>query len=159
MDIRSKLKFLIPQGTWLWRTIILLGFIYFDFQVTVLLCTNPYAEGNLLARSFMQIYGIIQGLAIFDLLMAIPIYIILVFDSYLIRYTGPYSTFAELFVDVALGWVVAGAHFNGALSWIWEAPHLTRQTIGLGLYLSIAFPAFYLRQKFDFPQLIREQNT
>ncbi|MBS7615278.1 hypothetical protein KEJ18_06080 [Candidatus Bathyarchaeota archaeon] len=156
MDSRSILKFLVPQGTWLWRTIILLGFIFLDFLVTVLLCTNPYAEGNLLARSFMQIYGIVQGLAIFDLLMTIPIYFILVFDSYLIRYTGPYSTFAELFVDVALGWVVAGAHFNGALSWLWEAPHLTRQMIGLGLYLSIVFPAFYFRSKLDFPRFIRE---
>jgi len=152
MGSASALRFLFPKGAWLWRTVLLFSFILFDFLVTVMLCETPYAEANLLARSFMQTYGTVTGLVIFNLLFSIPIYVILVLDSHLIRYTGQYSMIAELFVDIALGWLIAGAHFNGAMSWLWDAPQLIRQTLGFGFYLIIAFPTFYLRLK---PALLR----
>jgi len=143
MDFPSIMRYLIPRGVWLKRTFLLLGFIFLDFLVTSLLCRTPYAEANPYARSFMQTYGIVPGLALFDFLLAIPIYAILVVDSHLIRYTQRYRTKTEIIIDIALGWLIAGAHFNGAMSWLWDAPHLIRQTIGFTIYLAIAIPSFY----------------
>ena len=155
----SVLRFLFPKGEWVWRTVLLFGFIFLDLLVTVMLCETPYAEANLLARSFMQTYGIAAGLVIFDLLFSVPIYAILVLDSHLIRYTGQYSLIAELFVDITLGWLIAGTHFNGALSWLWDAPHLIRQTLGFGFYIAVAFPMFYLRPKPVLPRSLPEPNV
>jgi len=143
MDFSSLIRHLIPRGIWLKRTFLLLGFIFLDFLVTVLLCRTPYAEANPYARSFMQTYGIVQGLALFDFLLAIPIYAVLVVDSHLIKYTQHYRTKTEIVIDGALGWLIAGAHFNGAMSWLWDAPHLVRQTIGFAIYLAVAIPSFY----------------
>jgi len=143
MDFPSIIRHLIPRGVWLKRTFLLLGFIFLDFLVTALLCRTPYAEANPYARSFMQTYGIVPGLALFDFLLAMPIYAILVVDSHLIKYTQQYRTKTEIIIDVALGWLIAGAHFNGAMSWLWDAPHLIQQTIGFAIYLAIAIPSFY----------------
>jgi hypothetical protein len=143
MGFLTVLTYFVPKGTWLKRTALLCGFIFLDFLVTVLSCKTPFAEANLYARSFMQSYGIVAGLALFDFLLAIPIYAILVSDSHLIKYTGQHSGKAEFAVDLMLGWLVAGAHFNGAASWLWEAPQLLRQIIGFIIYLAIAFPTFY----------------
>ena len=143
MDFHTLIKHLIPRGIWLKRTFLLLGFIFLDFLVTALLCRTPYAEANPYARGFMQTYGIVQGLALFDFLLAIPIYAVLLVDSYLIKYTRQYETATEIIVDVALGWLIAGAHFNGAMSWLWDAPHFIRQTIGFAVYLAVAIPSFY----------------
>jgi len=143
MNFPTLIKYLIPRDVWLKRTLLLLGFIFLDFLVTALLCRTPYAEANPYARSFMQTYGIVQGLALFDFLMAIPIYLVLLVDSHLIKYTQQYKTATEMIIDVTLGWLIAGAHFNGALSWLWDAPHLTRQTIGFAVYLAVAIPSFY----------------
>jgi len=159
MDSASVLKVLFPKGTWRMRTALLFGFILLDLLVTAALCKTPHAEANLLARSFMQAYGTVTGLVIFDFMFSIPIYFILVLDSRLIRYTGQYSLIAELFVDVALGWLIAGAHFNGAMSWLWDAPNLIRQTIGFGFYLAVAFPMFYLRPKTVLPQAFPESDV
>ena len=147
MDFRSLIKYLIPRGVWLKRTALLLGFIFLDFLVTAILCKTPYAEANPYARSFMQRYGIVHGLAIFDFLLAIPIYGLILLDSHLIRYTRHYMMKTELLVDCILGWLIAGAHFNGAMSWLWDAPHLTRQAIGFAVYLVMAIPFFYLFPK------------
>ena len=144
MDFPTLIRNLIPRGFWLKRTLLLLGFIFLDFLVTALLCRTPYAEANPYARSFMQTYGIVQGLALFDFLMAIPIYAVLLVDSHLIKYTQQYETVTEIIIDVALGWLIAGAHFNGAMSWLWDAPHLIRQTLGFVVYLAVAIPFFYL---------------
>jgi len=143
LSLTNLMKYLAPRGVWLKRTSLLLGFIFLDFLVTALLCQTPYAEANPYARSFMQAYGIVQGLALFDFLLTIPIYAILVADSHLIKYTGPYRTKAEIIIDIALGWVIAGARFNGAMSWLWDAPHLIRQTIGFTIYLTFAVSSFY----------------
>jgi hypothetical protein len=59
---------------------------------------------------------------------------------------------AELFVDITLGWLIAGTHFNGAMSWLWDAPQLIRQTLGFGFYLAIAIPVLYLRPKLVLPR-------
>jgi hypothetical protein len=130
------LRFLFPKGAWLWRAVLLFGFIFLDLLVTVMLCETPYAEA----------------------LFSVPIYAILVLDSHLIRYTGQYSLIAELFVDITLGWLIAGAHFNGALSWLWDAPHLIRQTLGFGFYIAVAIPMFYLRPKPVLPRSLPEPN-
>ena len=151
MDFPSLIKHLIPKGRWLERTILLLGFIFLDFLVTAISCRTPYAEANLYARSFMQRYGIVQGLALFNFLFVIPIYAVLVLDSHLIEHTQRYRTKTEIIIDVALGWLIAGARFNGAMSWLWDAPHIIRQTTGFAVYLAVAIPFFYLFPKrFDY---------
>ena len=88
----------------------------------------------------MQNYGIAVGLMIFDLLMAIPLYIVLCLDSHLINLPGVFSTVIELLTDLGLGWLVAGAHFDGALSWLWGAPGIIGQTIGLIIYELVTVP-------------------
>ena len=147
MGFNSIIRHLIPRGVWLRRTVLLFGFIFLDFLVTIILCKTPYAEANPHARDFMLRYGIIQGLALFDLLLALPIYGVLVVDWHLIKYTQQYAGKAEVMVDVALGWLIAGAHFNGAMSWLWDAPHIIRQTIGFAVYIALAIPLLYLIPK------------
>ena len=143
MNFQSVIKNLTPKGVWLKRTALIFGFIFLDFLVTITFCRTPYMEANPYARSFMLIYGIVSGLALYDFLLAIPIYAILVFDSYMIKYTQHYKTKTEFIIDVALGWLIAGAHFNGAMSWLWAAPHFIRQAIGFIIYMSIAILSFY----------------
>lgn len=117
------------------------AFILLDYAVTVLSCRSPFWEANPYARSFMETYGIAAGLAIYLFLLTLPVYAVLCLDSYLVRYTEHHSTKAELAVDLALGWLVAGAHFNGAASWVWDASGTTRQALGFGIYevLSLTF--------------------
>ena len=140
MKFNAISNYLVPQGIWLRRTIILFSFIFLDFLITVIFCSHPSAEGNIYARSFMQNYGIAVGLMIFDLLMAIPLYIVLCLDSHLINLPGVFSTVIELLTDLGLGWLVAGAHFDGALSWLWGAPGIIGQTIGLIIYELVTVP-------------------
>ena len=147
MGFSSIVRYLVPRGIWLRRTILIFSFIFLDFLVTAILCKTPYAEANPYARSFMLRYGIVEGLALFDLLMALPIYGILVIDWHLIRYTQQYAGKAEAIVDVALGWLIAGAHFNGALSWLWDADHIIRQTLGFAVYMTLAISFFYILPK------------
>jgi hypothetical protein len=143
MGFNSFIRHLIPRGVWLRRAALLFGFIFLDFLVTAILCRTPYAEANLYARSFMQRYGIVLGLALFDLLLALPIYGILVVDWHLIKYTQQYAGKAEAMVDISLGWLIAGAHFNGAMSWLWDAPHIIRQTLGFAAYMALAILFLY----------------
>jgi len=154
MNFSSILRYLVPRGVWLKRTVLLFAFIFLDYIVTIIFCRTPYAEGNLLARSFMQTYGIVAGLTIFDLLLGIPIYIILCIDSYFIKYTEQYSTKAELMIDLTLGWLIAGAHFNGAASWLWDASGMLRQTVGFIIYEVIALSAFYSFPKMAYPRFL-----
>lgn len=139
----SVLKYLVPKGVWRRRTLLLFSFFILDFIVTVSFCRTPDSEGNLLARNFMQAYGIEAGLAIFDFLLALPIYAILCVDSYLIKYTEQHSAKAEWMIDLALGWLVAGAHFNGAASWFWVTSNTVRQASGFIIYEVVALLSFY----------------
>jgi hypothetical protein len=99
-------------------------------------------EANPHVRAFMENYGIFWGLTIFDLLINLPIYLILCFNSHFIILPAQLSKIVEPMVDVILAWFLAGAHFNGATSWFWDAPDLIRQTIGFGIYLFIAMILF-----------------
>jgi len=143
MRFRPILRHLIPRGIWLKRTVLLFSFLLLDYFVTLTLCDSLSAEGNVYARSFMQTYGIKEGLTIFDTLMAIPIYIILCIDSHFVKFPSKFSTKAELLIDLALGWLIAGAHFNGASSWFWNAPDVIRQTAGFIIYEMITVSSFY----------------
>ena len=137
MGFPPQLKYLIPKGVWLKRTLILLGFNLLDLIVTAVLCRSPSMEANPYARSFMEIYGIIPGLTIFNLIATIPIYAVLIFDSYMIEYTRHYRDKVEVIIDLAFGWLIAGSRFNGAMSWLWNTSHLTRQALGFIIYLSL----------------------
>ena len=142
MDLEPVLHDFLPKGIWLRRTVALSAFIFFDYLVTIILCKHPANEGNLLARGFMQNYGIVLGLTYFDLLMTTPIYVILCVDSYFIKSSTGHSTLTGLFTDVGLGWIVAGAHFDGAISWLSEMPAIVGQLTGLVLYvLIVTFPS------------------
>ncbi len=142
MEAARALGYFVPKGIWRRRTVLLFSFVFLDYAVTLLFCRTPYAEGNLLARGFMETYGIFVGLTIFDLLMTLPVYAVLCFDSHIIGFAGKHSTKAELLVDLIVGWLIAGAHFNGAASWIWEAPNVTRQALGMFLYEAAALVYF-----------------
>ena len=147
MEFPSQLRYLIPKGIWLKRTLILFGFILLDLIVTAILCRSPSMEANPYARSFMEIYGIIPGLTIFNLIATIPIYAVLIFDSHMIEYTRHYKDKVEAIIDLAFGWLIAGSRFNGAMSWLWNASHLTRQALGFIIYLSLAIPILYILPK------------
>jgi len=147
MKFRPVLRYLIPEGIWLKRMIVLFSFIFLDYVVTLILCDSFHAEGNIYARNFMQTYGIKEGLTIFDSLMSIPIYVILCVDSHLVKLPREFSTKMELLLDLAFGWLIAGAHFNGALSWFWDAPNMIRQATGLITYEAIALSSFYAFSK------------
>lgn len=69
----------------------------------------------------------------------LPIYVTLSLDSYLVRLPPKMAIIAEVFVDLAFAWFVAGLHFSGGTSWFWYAPDLMRQSIGTFLYLTLAF--------------------
>ena len=147
MEFPPQLRYLIPKGIWLKRTLILLGFILFDLIVTAILCRSPSMEANPYARRFMEIYGIIPGLTIFNLIATIPIYAVLIFDSHMIEYTWHYRDKVEVIIDLSFGWLIAGSRFNGAMSWLWNTSHLTRQALGFITYLSLAIPILYILPK------------
>jgi hypothetical protein len=138
--IVATMKYLTPKkGFWVKRTSVLTCFILLDYLVTVIFCTAPAQEGNLLARSFMEAYGIPLGLTLFDSVANLPIYIILCLDSHLINLPARSSRIAEVFTDAIFAWFIAGLHFNGATSWVWFAPNIARQAVGASAYLLIVF--------------------
>jgi len=139
-------RYLIPKNNfWLKRISLLFTFIFLDYLVTLLLCRAPTDEGNVLARSFMEVYGIPLGLTAFDLIANLPIYLMLSLNSHLANLPPKLSRIAETSADFALAWFIAGLHFNGATSWIWFAPDFLRQALGASIYLVIIF---FLRRKF-----------
>lgn len=132
-------KYLVPKNNiWSKRMCLLFGFILLDYFATLAFCTTPMEEANLHLRAFMENCGIFLGLTIFDVLINLPIYLILCFDSHFISLPARLSRIVEPLVDVVLAWFLAGAHFNGATSWFWAAPDLIRQIAGFGIYLFIA---------------------
>lgn len=139
-NILMAMKYLIPRNNfWLKRISVLFTFIFMDYLVTLILCATPTEEGNLLARDFMEAYGIPLGLTIFDLLANLPIYIMLCLNSHLVNLPPKLSRIAETLVDAVFAWFIAGLHFNGAASWLWFAPDVLRQALGAGLYFLIIF--------------------
>jgi hypothetical protein len=139
-SILAAMKYMIPRNNfWLKRISVLFAFIFIDYLTTLILCAKPAEEGNLLARGFMEVYGIPLGLTLFDLIANFPIYIMLCLNSHLINLPPKLSRIAEVFVDMVFAWSIAGLHFNGAVSWLWFAPDLMRQALGAGLYFLIIF--------------------
>jgi hypothetical protein len=112
--------------------------------VTLLLCTVPADEGNLLARSFMEAYGVPLGLTVFDLIANLPIYLMLSLNSHLVNLPPKLSRIIETSADFIFAWFIAGLHFNGATSWLWFAPDVLRQALGAAIYLLIIF---FMRHK------------
>jgi hypothetical protein len=136
----AAMRYLVPRSNfWTKRITVLFAFIFTDYLITLILCTTPAEEGNLLARSFMEAYGIPFGLTFFDFIANLPIYIMLSLNSHLINLPPKLSRIAETLVDIVFAWFIAGLHFNGAASWFWFAPDFLRQTIGAFLYFLIIF--------------------
>jgi len=70
-------KHLIPKNNvWSRRMCLLFGFILLDYFATLLFCTTPMEEANPHLRVFMENYGILLGLTIFDFLINLPVYLI-----------------------------------------------------------------------------------
>jgi len=132
-------RYLVPKNNkWFKRICIVFGFILLDYFATLAFCTNPAEEANSYLRGFLENYGIVVGLTLFDFLINLPIYLILCFDSHLVSLPTRLLKIVEPSVDLILAWFLAGAHFSGATSWFWTVPDLMRQAVGFGIYLIIA---------------------
>jgi len=132
-------RYLVPKNNrWLKRICIVFGFILLDYFATLAFCTNPAEEANPHLRVFLENYGIVVGLTLFDFLINLPIYLILCFNSHFVNLPTRLSKIVEPLIDLVLAWFLAGAHFSGATSWFWTAPDLTRQAAGFGMYLIVA---------------------
>jgi hypothetical protein len=141
-------KYLIPKNNlWSRRMCLLFGFILLDYFATLFFCTTPMKEANPHLRVFMENYGILLGLTIFDFLINLPVYLILSFNSHFISLPARLAKIVEPLVDVTLAWFLAGAHFNGAASWFWAAPDWIRQITGFSIYLFITMA---LSMKFQY---------
>jgi len=141
LDLPINLRyFLVPNNShWLRRIILVFAFILFDYFSTLAFCRAPWEEANVYARFFMESFGIHVGLTIFVLVANTPIYMLLTFDSHIVRLPPRMAVVAEAFMDFAFAWFIAGLHFNGGASWFWSAPGLLRQGLGAALYLFFAF--------------------
>ena len=132
-------RYLVPKNNkWFKRICLVFGFILLDYFATLAFCTNPAEEANPYLRGFLENYGIVVGLTLFDFLINLPIYLILCFDSHLVSLPTRLLKIVEPSVDLILAWFLAGAHFSGATSWFWIVPDLMRQAVGFGIYLIIA---------------------
>jgi hypothetical protein len=149
-------EYLVPKNNvWLKRAYLLFGFILLDYLVTLLFITSPLDEGNLLVRSFMQNYGIFWGLTLFDVIINLPIYLIICFNSHFVALPPKFAKIVDPIIDVFLAWFVAGYHYSGATSWFWTSPHLIRQIMGFSIYISIfvvASQASKLQRTFSYNQ-------
>lgn len=124
------------KDIWTFRFLVLLGFLSFDFLITLVFVSYPAEEGNLLARTFMESFGISLGLTLFGLFVAGLLLSILCFCKLLFIGKGKWTLLIGGFVvDVCFSWFVAGVHFAGGTSWFWLAPELLRHCLGAGLYL------------------------
>jgi len=136
----SLRHFLVPnKNHWSRRIILVFTFILFDYFSTLAFCRAPWEEANVYARLFMESFGIHAGLTIFVLVANTPIYMLLAFDSHIVRLPPRVAVVAEAFTDFAFAWFIAGLHFNGGTSWFWSAPSFLRQCLGAALYLFFAF--------------------
>ena len=141
-QILNASKYLVPKNNlWLRRAFLLFGFILLDYLTTLIFINTPAQEGNLLVRAFMEDYGILAGLTIFDILINIPIYLIICLNSHFVTLPPHLSKKVDPVIDVFLAWCVAGYHYSGATSWFWASPDIVRQTVGFSIYLLIYFVA------------------
>ena len=141
-QLRHLGKYLVPKNNlWLKRASLLFGFILLDYLATLIFIKTPAEEGNLLVRAFMENYGILFGLTIFDILINLPIYFILCFNSHFVTLPSRLSKITDPVIDVFLAWFVAGYHYSGATSWFWTSPHMIRQTAGFSIYILILLVA------------------
>ena len=130
--------YLIPKNNlWLKRACLLFGFILLDYLTTLIFIKTPADEGNLLVRAFMENYGTILGLTIFDVLINLPIYLIISFNSHFVALPSRLSKVIDPIIDLFLAWFVAGYHYSGATSWFWAGSDLMRQTVGFSIYVLI----------------------
>jgi hypothetical protein len=137
-QLTAKAKYLIPKNNiWLKRAGLIFCFILFDYLSTLIFITSPIQEGNLLVRQFMETYGIFLGLTIFDVLINIPIYMIICFNSHFSSLPSRFARIADPLIDVFLAWFVAGYHYSGATSWFWTGPDMIRQLLGFSIYFTI----------------------
>jgi hypothetical protein len=144
-NLLASIRYLIPKNNfWLKRISLLFAFIFLDYLVTLLLCITPADEGNLFARSFMEVYGTPLGLTLFDLVVNLPIYLILSLNSHIFNLPPKLDRVVETSADFAFAWFIAGLHFNGATSWVWNVPGILRQTFGASIYL---FLILFMRHK------------
>ena len=128
------------RNVWLQKMLLLALFMLLDYIITLLLISYPSEEANVLARSFMEAYGVALGLTLFSLLINLPVFLILSLLAFYPKYLSfAASPFATTGLDIAFAWFVAGTHFNGALSWIVNGPSLLYQITGAALYLDILF--------------------
>lgn len=153
--------YLVPKNNlWLKRAALLFGFILLDYLTTLIFIKAPAEEGNLLVRAFMENYGILPGLTIFDILINLPIYLIICVNSHFVTLPSRLSKIVDPIIDVFLAWFVAGYHYSGATSWFWTSPDLLRQTAGLSIYvlvLAVASQASNIQQSFFCKQKPRIQ--
>lgn len=132
-------RYLVPKNNvWLTRAFLLFGFILLDYLATLIFIKSPIDEGNLLVRMFMENYGIILGLTIFDVLINVPIYLIICFNSHFANLPSRFSKIADPIIELFLAWFVAGYHYSGATSWFWTAPDMIRQITGFSIYITFA---------------------
>jgi len=131
-------KYFIPKNNlWFKRACLLFGFILIDYVITLIFINSPFDEGNYFVKAFMEKHGIFLGLTFFDILINIPIYLIICFNSHFMNLPSNISKKVDPIIDVFLGWFVAGYHYTAATSWFWAAPELLRQTIGFLIYITI----------------------
>jgi hypothetical protein len=136
----SNLKYFIPcKNIWLKRFLVILGFVMFDYLVTLTLCDSPFREANVYARAFMETFGIKPGVTLFNLITIAPLYFIFSIDSHLINLPSRITKISDPLVDFIFAWFVAGTRFNGATSWFWNTMSIIRQMSGAALYILIIF--------------------
>ncbi|MEM2118487.1 MAG: hypothetical protein QW386_05660 [Candidatus Bathyarchaeia archaeon] len=139
LNINLK-NFLLPKNNhWMKRTLLIIGFIAFDYLSTMLFCRAPHEEANPYARIFMETFGIPAGLTLFVFVINIPVYTLLSLNSHVVKLTPRLASVVETCVDFAFAWFIAGLHFHGGTSWFWQAPDIVRQAFGALLYIILAF--------------------
>ena len=148
--IVATMKCLIPKnGFWVKRISVLSCFILLDYLVTVICCTMPAQEGNLLAGSFTEAHGISLGLTLFDAIADLPIYVTLCIDSHLIspRDRPRLSKFLLMpfLHGLSRGFISMAQPVGSGLL------RLVRQALGASLYLIIVFP-WYRRKNATKPR-------
>lgn len=134
-----KYLFLPKNNHWVKRILLVFAFTFFDYFVTLIFCQAPCQEANLFARGFMESFGIPLGLTLFVLVANMPIYMTLSLDSHIVRFPLKMARAIEFSVDIVFAWFIAGLHFSGGTSWFWHTPELMRQSVGMILYLVMAF--------------------
>lgn len=138
--VLSLKQFFLPRRNyWLKRLALVFVFVMFDYLSTLAFCRTPSEEANMYTRIFMENLGIPLGLTLFVLVANLPIYMTLSLDSHIVKLKPKTAIFIEPFVDFIFAWFVGGLHFSGGTSWFWNAPALTRQTLGTSLYLFMTF--------------------